>query len=108
MESKHTPGPWETSVGAGNWWSICAPGGGDMIADLSDSGFGCDVDAANANRIVQCVNACEGIDDPAAALAAARRLIDQCSKGAGFTDENGHRLDMNVAYIALRDALGKG
>jgi len=32
--SKHTPGPWETSVNEAGEWDVCEGGGGDMIADL--------------------------------------------------------------------------
>lgn len=31
-----TQGPWETSVNAEGHWDVCAEGGGDMIADLSE------------------------------------------------------------------------
>lgn len=34
--SAHTPGPWETSVNDEGQWDVCAEGGGDMVADLSD------------------------------------------------------------------------
>lgn len=34
--SARTPGPWETSVNDEGQWDVCAEGGGDMVADLSD------------------------------------------------------------------------
>jgi hypothetical protein len=72
----HTPGPWEADGGdTSTWWAVTLPTGGYVIADLSESSYSADQDAANARRIVACVNACEGIDDPAAALAEVREVL---------------------------------
>ena len=35
---------------------------------------------ANAARVVACVNACEGIDDPAATLAEVRDMLNMLSR----------------------------
>jgi hypothetical protein len=56
----HTPGPWVIY----NRVNIDA-------ADLSI----CRASPENAARIVECVNACEGIENPAAALEAARTAL---------------------------------
>jgi hypothetical protein len=71
--SKHTPGPWRAfiwdaskphriAIGAVN-----APGGADHVVNTEfKSGM------ADASRIVECVNAMEGIDDP----AEVRRVLE--------------------------------
>ena len=56
---QHTPTPWETSFYGETVsppkgdWSICAEGGGDMVASLA----GCVDQEANAKFIVGCCNA---------------------------------------------------
>jgi hypothetical protein len=73
--SQHTPTPWETSavVSAGGvGWDVCEASAGDMIADLQD----CPNAEANAKRIVACVNACEGIDDPEQSIPAMKRALE--------------------------------
>lgn len=73
--SAHTPGPWVVEG-----LSIC--GGVDgmtCIATLEDDG-GYEATTlaeieANAERIVSCFNACDGIVDPATALKAAREAL---------------------------------
>lgn len=68
--SKHTPGRWYISnTMDGN--SVIM-GNGTIIADCSFTGKGRFNGQDNAERIVACVNAMEGIDDP----AAARVIID--------------------------------
>ncbi len=62
--SEHTPGPWVNTGGtieSGTGWHIASAvntAGGNSIA--------------NANRIVACVNACEGMDDPEAEIKSIR------------------------------------
>lgn len=59
MEQKHTPEPW------------CNPYGTVVILGNNEGGFdisGCPSAKANAARIVACVNACAGLDDPQAAI----------------------------------------
>lgn len=69
MSTQHTPEPWPNPV----YYS-----GG--IATLEPITFTSQGDAcmthADANRTVQCVNACAGIADPAAALEAARDALE--------------------------------
>lgn len=57
--SKHTPGPWETSVNGDLQWDVCAPGAGDMIADLE----GCDNQEANANLIASAPELLQALKD---------------------------------------------
>lgn len=51
-----------------------------------------DLERANANRLVECVNACEGLADPKAFIDAATRIATQ------FADDD-------EAIVALRRAL---
>jgi hypothetical protein len=64
--SKHTPGPWRADEFVG---CIFDPDGKPIMT----GGIGHREAWANAARIVACVNALEGIDDP----AAARVLLDE-------------------------------
>lgn len=80
----HTPEPWHTN--------------GSEIIDNSNKGLGetyqtlskgTDETNANAARIVACVNALAGIEDPAATLAEVRDLLNQaadtlCDEGHAF------------------------
>ena len=58
METKHTPGPWSV----GYFCDIRANDGYHSLATVS-SHYGLP-GGANARRIVECVNACEGLADP--------------------------------------------
>jgi hypothetical protein len=72
-ERKHTPGPWQTDnmgLGLGHIRSS-DPNDQRMIAYAQASPTD-----ANAARIVACVNALEGIEDPAAFVAAVRELVE--------------------------------
>jgi hypothetical protein len=62
--STHTPGPWVVLKRPGYCWDI-GPANGPLVAFCLDT---------DAERIVECVNACEGIADPAAFVAAVREL----------------------------------
>lgn len=73
-KSEHTPGPWGSGVKP---YIVPSTGEGDNFSDgdwnifppLGEAGPVAIVNSeANAVRIVACVNACEGIDDPGAAL----------------------------------------
>jgi hypothetical protein len=71
--TKHTPTPWEFDPSLGHN-AVCArglTGRPYRIAELSAPSTTSCEDEANARRIVQCVNACEGIDDPHTALCQA-------------------------------------
>lgn len=71
MTQKHTPEPWklyrnDQSVGDAVGNAVCDawPRGDDQLASAEGK--------ANARRIVACVNACEGMEDPAAFIAGLR------------------------------------
>ena len=81
----HTPGPWLLSF-ADNGIACIHDAHGKHFAnfrDLRDGARGFD-----AARAVECVNACEGIADPAAALAEVRAtmrgvltMLEDCADG---------------------------
>ena len=48
MTTRHTPGPWETSVTSdGEVYDVCREGGGDMICDLA-----CNRNGKNDARLI--------------------------------------------------------
>ncbi len=62
-QEQHTPGPWGLSVdNPGKHWLIVQAETQGPIAATPDRTQN---DAANARRIVACVNACEGLDTAA-------------------------------------------
>jgi hypothetical protein len=77
MDSKHTPAPWRLCYADGQ---IDGADGSTVrrFAWSSYKEFAAlpAVEQANIRRTVACVNACEGIDDPAAALRAAREALE--------------------------------
>ena len=79
---KHTPEPWQQH----DDHPMYGPGYADAVWTSKGPGYGkvcrcapyttaTPESAANARRIVACVNACEGIADPAAALAEVREIL---------------------------------
>lgn len=80
----HTPEPWamvEDGGGSAFSYELRASPGGKLrgialvYADNPDDGTPGPEDTANAARIVACVNALAGVDDPGAALAEVRRVL---------------------------------
>jgi len=65
----HTPEPWE--YGNDSIWSACN-GEGNRMSEVAEFVRACD-----GNRIVACVNACAGLDNPAEAIAAAREALER-------------------------------
>ena len=61
---KHTP--WKANS------SIVIDSNGDIVALLHDGCTDFDNATANAKRIVECVNACEGMEDPAKEIEALK------------------------------------
>lgn len=67
MSAKHTPGPWFSQYDDNGFYGI----GSDVVSlRLAFTHGEGDTDAANARRIVACVNACEGV--PTEVLEANR------------------------------------
>ena len=73
--SEHTPGPW--IVGGRYNSKILCNDGETVIADLwaIPREGGVDEGKANARRIVACVNACEGMEDPSSEIDSLRKDI---------------------------------
>ena len=71
METKHTPGPWSV----GYFCDIRANDGYHSLATVS-SHYGLP-GGANARRIVECVNACEGLADPSVVPELLEALVAQ-------------------------------
>jgi hypothetical protein len=75
MKAKHTPTPWHhTQHGSTGKPNILWSPSGTYIGQVGVLEIDGPADA-NADRIIACVNACEGIDDPAKSLNDARRLL---------------------------------
>jgi hypothetical protein len=82
--SKHTPGPWRV----GTHREIIAANGDVLTDSLYSGDCGIEGADANADRLVACLNACEGIADPSVvphALGFLERLVN--CPGLGFTDQ---------------------
>lgn len=63
MKTKHTPGPWRIAAAV----VICAAdhaGNSAQVATTRYSAFTWEEEERNAQRIVKCVNALEGFNDP--------------------------------------------
>jgi hypothetical protein len=98
--TKHTAAPW---IYTG---SVLVEDQNRNVVARCNTHFRMDAEEANAARIVACVNACAGIEDPAAALAEAKealrkilRHIPASSGGASVS------ADVHLCKQALR-ALG--
>lgn len=88
----HTPGPWaavDERDGGVLAFRIASSKGTDAVAHVvgyTDVEGNDPTTEANAARIVQCVNALEGVADPAAVLAEVRAaLTDARDRLAGMT-----------------------
>jgi hypothetical protein len=67
--SKHTPEPWQSELCLGNAYSICKKAAnGDYIKRTMGELF----NRADAHRLIACVNACAGMEDPEAEIARLR------------------------------------
>lgn len=61
--------------------------GGNRIAkfgEITAGSYSHDVNRANVRRAADCWNACLGIDDPAAAIEAARKALEAAAKQFEF------------------------
>ena len=86
--SKHTPEPWkyekELSAGCDEWLiSMDAGDRGRGICIAETRPGSAAGGEANARRIVTCVNACAGMDDPAAEIAELKRQRDELLAALG-------------------------
>jgi len=74
----HTPEPWQIERLPGNIRLLGK--GRQFIARIEGTDPKRDEDKANAARIVACVNACEGMHDPAAEIKALRDALDSINR----------------------------
>ncbi len=83
--TKHTTGPWRvTSAPEGRWIEVVGqhPTKAGWEEDVAQADG-----IANAARIVACVNALEGIEDPEAFVKAAAAMAAALRPGNGVTVE---------------------
>ena len=110
-ESKHTPGPWRAIGCRPTVAKICAGGNNGLVADVSAYWFDTGQAEANADRIVACVNACEGINPDAVPglLAALMELEEAASCLEADVDSAGTNHDrakiVRFACIEARAAI---
>ena len=75
--SNHTPEPWYWHEND-SYCEINSERDGQIVDSCASSCLGdIDLGRANARRIVACVNACEGMEDPAAEIAELKRQLDE-------------------------------
>jgi len=75
--SNHTPEPWYWHEND-SYCEINSERDGQIGDSCASSCLGdIDLGRANARRIVACVNACEGMEDPAAEIAELKRQRDE-------------------------------
>jgi hypothetical protein len=72
----HTPTPWKRNS------SIIIDSKGECIAILHDGCTDFDNAIFDANRIVACVNACEGMEDPAKEIQTLRDRVKELEDAA--------------------------
>ena len=75
--NKHTPEPWSIGTSRITSLSICAIDSDGNEAIIASPNFNFSNHHENARRIVTCVNACAGMDDPAAEIAELKRQRDE-------------------------------
>ena len=104
-KTAHTPGPWEVSSSlyvVSPLGRVVAKCDGMRVADL-------DAPApqmfANAARIVACVNACEGIADPASLLEQNRVLRAALERIANYEGLISEKVQ-DIARAALAKSQG--
>lgn len=101
--TKHTPEPWCVH----NTVTIHGPNGNDygILAEANiyrTESDGAETGQANAARIVACVNACAGMEDPAEALRLARAAL----KRAAYSLKVHGAKDVDVQCAEALRALG--
>jgi hypothetical protein len=113
MSTKHQPGPWRVEYyGAGDQIDACEiMAGGYYIAKIhewSSPDPQCSGRAATAERIVACVNACEGIADPASLRAQRDELLaalrEMLAHARTTRDRNAHAEGRALAAIARAES----
>ena len=75
--SKHTPEPWSIGTSRITSLNICAKDSDGNEAIVASPNFNFSNHHENAVRIVTCINACAGMEDPAAEIAELKRQRDE-------------------------------
>ena len=98
---KHTPEPWRNKLGFREHVRFIY-GGSKTIAELGAGPKG--PREANACRIVECVNGCEGIADPSAVkdLLAACEGVAKC-----FSNDSEVWTEVRAVFAAIAKAKGE-
>jgi hypothetical protein len=96
--AKHTPTPWHQSRDENQRERIYADDGTPITVAMSVGSW--DEMDSNAARIVQCVNACEGIKNPAGLLPLLRLCLAQLDVATGAGPET-------TAAKKLREMIGE-
>jgi len=102
---KHTQEPWLIG-GTGSEHQIYVKQDGapvhiiQVLGDITQPAE----DRANAARIVECVNACEGIDKPSAFIPTMRRELKDIREAIG-ADENESTFDEVERLLSIRNSL---
>ena len=76
--SKHSPEPWSSDINSSDWHQIRSSDKNwiaDTCASMCDGNI--PLGEANAARIVACVNACAGMEDPAVEIEKLKRQRDE-------------------------------
>ena len=102
-KSKHTPGPW-TSVQSAIHRSrfYVTDAAGNTLAKMNGGKI-------NAERIVQCVNACEGLADPSIVselLALLKEIQGDFARGA-YLSSLGERTEIPEIELLIKQAEGR-
>lgn len=110
-ETKHTPEPWRLAASHERSEFGCEPEiVGPAHVDVDECEFvavvceGLNATEANAHRIVACVNALAGVEEPEAELARLR-VIEAAARA--YVEADPDRVDMGPLYDALEQAVGR-
>ncbi len=85
MKTKHAPEPWKITS-SWNDFTIEGPSNEEIIFQDGPHGTPT-IKSANAERIVACVNACKGIEDPTAFISEVKAMIDQARSVKGAWED---------------------
>ena len=95
--SKHTPGPWTQMICTDLRPQVTNKNGLQIVRASGDPSMDHE---ANASRIVACVNACEGIDNPAALqdfIREAYKLMLRCDRDEGMQSDGSNMSTLDLA-----------
>lgn len=86
MTTNHTPEPWtmnkvdegQTDNGYKEHINVCQASTNTPLAKVEHSGLDWEEYEANAQRIIECVNACKGIEHPSKDIPQMIEVIEGC------------------------------